>query len=101
MARSRALIVTLVAALALVGAPLPVHAGPRFPATLDKSFILASGLVMRATSARGALMRRGPTSLPIRANLVSLPFRTDNPDAAGDALTFETRFGSDPGSSDW
>ena len=103
MARSRILVVTLVAGLCLAGAPIPVHAGPRVPEVLERSFALARGLTVRAGAHRDAVAQRPARTLPIRANLIAMSFRANATDleAIEDGVGIEARFRTARGWSGW
>ena len=103
--RSRVIAVLLMAGVALLGVEVPVHASPRFPETLDKTFALARGLKIAASKKTGVFVQRGVRTLPIRGNLVALSLRTDPTakakDAVEDLVTLEARFRGRKGWTAW
>ena len=74
MARSRLLIVSIITGAALFGVPLPTHAGPRFPATLEKALEAARNVTLRPSATGSAALIRDVFALPMRANLVAVSF---------------------------
>ena len=101
--RSRVLVVTLIAGVCVLGVEVPVHAGPRFPATVDKTLELARGLTIAASRSRGVVVQRGARTLPIRGNLVAMSLRTTPgaSEAVEDLVTIEARFRSRRGWTAW
>jgi hypothetical protein len=103
MKHSRALVITLVFGVCLLGATIPSHAGSRFPDTLDKSIELARGLRVSAGKATGVFVQRSERSLPIRGNLVAVSLRTTPGAADGveERAGIEARFRTVTGWSAW
>ena len=103
MKRSRVLIVLLIACVCTLGFEVPVHAGPRFPETISKTFELARGLKIAPSKATGVYVERGARTLPIRGNLVALSLRSTP--GAGEAVeelvTIEARFHTRRGWTAW
>ena len=103
MARSRLLIVSIITGACLFGVPLPLHAGPRFPDTLERDFFLSKGMTLRASGTMGIFAERATKKFPIRANLIALSYRTPHADEAraADTVHFEARYHSAHGWTPW
>jgi N-acetylmuramoyl-L-alanine amidase-like protein len=94
VARSRLLVIALITGAALFGVPIPTHAGPRFPDTVEREISLGRGTNLRASSVKGAAAEDDNRSLPIRANMAAVSFQTDDASRVEDLITVEARFHS-------
>ena len=103
MARTRLLIVAIITGACLFGVPLPLHAGPRFPDTLQRDIFLSKGMTLRASKTMGIFAERATKALPIRGNLIALSYRTEHADEAraADLVHFEARYHDAHGWTPW
>jgi hypothetical protein len=98
--RSRLLVVALITGACMVGVPIPTHAGPRFPETVERTIQVASGLTLHASANGGAVAQPHSRSLPIRANMAAVSFQTDDVTRV-ERIRVEARFHSFGGWSAW
>jgi len=103
VARSRLLIVSIITGACLLGVPLPLHAGPRFPDTLERDLFLSKGLALRPTKTMGIFAERATKALPIRGNLIAVSFHTAHADEAraADSVHLQARYHSSHGWTPW